>query len=211
MSVRAFTALATAAIVGFVALSALIGGGGGASSAQSAIDGDFIAAMVPHHESAIEMAKTARRDAEHPQIRGLAASIITAQSAEISELKATNERLFGEPIGRTAHGSLGLPASAMGMDMRPAMLRGAMPFDRVFIDMMIPHHQGAIRMARIELAQGHDHVLMQLAANIVTAQSREINAMNTWRAAWYGAPSPAGAVPDPNESSAPSMPNSMSH
>jgi len=192
-------------------VSALIGGGGGASSEQRAIDGDFIAAMVPHHESAIKMAKTARREADHPQIRGLAASIVTAQSMEISELKAANERLFGEPIGRTAHGSLGLPASAMGMDMRPAMLRGAVPFDREFIDMMIGHHQGAIRMARIELAQGHDHELMQLAANIVTAQSREINKMNGWRESWYGAPSPAGAVPDPNESVAPSMPNSMSH
>jgi len=36
-------------------------------------------------------------------------------------------------------------------------LEEAIPFDRAFIDAMIPHHQGAIRMARLELARVQTH------------------------------------------------------
>jgi uncharacterized protein (DUF305 family) len=54
--------------------------------------------------------------------------------------------------------------------------------------MMIPHHQGAIRMARIELAQGEDEELTELATAIIEAQSHEIEEMNSWRERWYGAP-----------------------
>ena len=40
--------------------------------------------------------------------------------------------------------------------MKMGALKDAKPFDRAFIDEMIPHHQGAIRMARAELAKGSD-------------------------------------------------------
>jgi uncharacterized protein (DUF305 family) len=76
-----------------------------------------------------------------------------------------------------------------------AKLARAQRFDRVFIDEMIGHHQGAIRMARAVLAQTDDGELRSLANAIVRAQSREIERMNRWRTAWYGAPSPSGDVP----------------
>ncbi len=79
------------------------------------------------------------------------------------------------------------------MDMKALM--GAKPLDRAFFDMMIPHHQGAIRMARSELARGSDPKLKAIAKAIVAAQTKEIKQMNSWRAQWYGAPSPAGGVP----------------
>jgi uncharacterized protein (DUF305 family) len=85
----------------------------------------------------------------------------------------------------------------MDMDMRS--LRHADPFDRMFIDMMIPHHQGAIRMARIELAEGANEESKSLAREIIAAQAAEIEQMNEWRARWYGAPSPAGGVPPEDE------------
>ncbi len=52
--------------------------------------------MVPHHQSAIEMARLAERQAEHPQIRELVKRVIDAQSKEIDELSSINEDLFGE-------------------------------------------------------------------------------------------------------------------
>lgn len=48
--------------------------------------------------------------------------------------------------------ALGLTMAQSGMTMNMSALNGVKPFDRAFIDMMIPHHQGAIRMARAELA-----------------------------------------------------------
>ncbi len=78
----------------------------------------------------------------------------------------------------------------MGMDGDAAMLDRASPFDRECIDMMIPHHQGAIRMARAELANGQSPELKELAEAIVDAQANEIDEMNTWRIEWFGARSP---------------------
>jgi uncharacterized protein (DUF305 family) len=92
-------------------------------------------------------------------------------------------------------GDLGMAEHEMGRDTDAAMLRDAKPFDREFIDMMIPHHQGAIRMAHVELDKGENAELKRLAEAIVDAQSKEIDDMNTWRVEWYGALSPAGGVP----------------
>ena len=53
--------------------------------------------------------------------------------------------------------------------------------DQDFVAMMIPHHQGAIDMAKVELAQGKDPVVRRLAHNIIAAQQREIKEMKEWQ------------------------------
>jgi uncharacterized protein (DUF305 family) len=158
-------------------------------------DGAFITEMVPHHESAVEMAELALERAEHPQTQRLARAIIQAQSNEIAQLEAIHERLFSEPVEDGDHGTLGLASHEGGMDTDMEALMDARQFDQAFIDMMIPHHQGAIRMARIQLDAGEDGELSALAESIIQAQSSEISQMNEWRVDWYGAPSPAGGIP----------------
>jgi uncharacterized protein (DUF305 family) len=64
-----------------------------------------------------------------------------------------------------------------GMEGDPSMLRTADPFDPEFIEMMIPHHEGAIEMARVELDKGADPELKVLAEDIIEAQEREITEM----------------------------------
>ena len=53
--------------------------------------------------------------------------------------------------------------------------------DRDFVQGMIPHHQGAVDMAKIVLAFGKDPELRKLAENIVKAQEEEIAWMNSWQ------------------------------
>ena len=60
-------------------------------------------------------------------------------------------------------------------------------FDRAFIDEMILHHQGAVAMARMALANASHPELKQMATAIIDAQTREIGQMQTWRQAWFGA------------------------
>jgi len=161
----------------------------------------FLQGMVPHHMMAIEMAEMAQQMATKPEIKQLASSIVKSQGGEIEKMNAIYGRLFAGAAlkpNEMAHDELGLTAEQAGMamtDKEMQAMMGAKPFDREFIDMMIPHHQGAIRMARVVLASTKDPEIRSLAQAIVTAQSKEIEEMNGWRKSWFGKPSPAGGVP----------------
>lgn len=74
----------------------------------------------------------------------------------------------------------------MSMDAMSAALKGKSgdAFDRAFIEMMIDHHQGAIDMAKLIPAQAKHAELKQLGADIITAQTREIEMMRGWLKAW---------------------------
>src|SRR5262249_15962847 len=54
--------------------------------------------------------------------------------------------------------------------------------DRDFVAGMIPHHQGAIDMAQVELKYGHAKALRKLARDIIAAQKKEIAFMEKWQA-----------------------------
>jgi uncharacterized protein (DUF305 family) len=196
---------ATAALA--AALATGCGSSDASNSASPAIGADraFVQQMIPHHQMAIQMAGSAQRKGEHPQTKALAAAIIAAQTREIGEMKPIAERVGVAPDqmpmgGMSAHmaddaAALGVPMNQTGMSTNMGALDTARPFDRAFVDMMIPHHQGAIRMARGELAKGGDPQLRTIAKAIVADQAKEIGQMNSWRTKWYGQPSPAGGVP----------------
>jgi uncharacterized protein (DUF305 family) len=86
-----------------------------------------------------------------------------------------------------AHDALGLSAQEAGNHIDGgAMLRGKRPFDRAFVDEMVPHHEGAIAMARAVLKQTRDSELRKLAQGIIQTQEREIAEMNDFRKREYG-------------------------
>jgi uncharacterized protein (DUF305 family) len=201
LTTKSFTWAGIAVLAVLVLGVTLIAGGEDEDTRASQTDGAFVAGMVPHHEGAIKMARIARERARHHEIRELADEVIATQTAEIETLESIHERLFGEPVGAMSHGSMGLDAQMMGMDADMSMLESASgpEFDRAFIDVMIAHHQGAVRMAQIELAEGEDPETRALAEDVIEAQSREIDAMNGWRERWYGEPSPSGGVPAEGE------------
>ena len=134
-------------------------------------DRAFVAEMIPHHESAIEMAKMAQDRGESPFVKKLADDIIRTQSEEIATLRQEDEGL--ETAGVEV-GSLGMDMD-MGMDM--SMLDTAEPFDEMFMQMMIEHHSSAIDMAEIELDKGDDPELKSLAQDVIDSQQREIDEM----------------------------------
>ncbi len=92
--------------------------------------------------------------------------------------------LFGVAVAGAA-GAANPPDQAM-MDGMARMNRamGAVPMtgdaDRDFVAMMIPHHQGAISMAEVELRYGRDPALRRLANAIIAAQRKEIATMRRW-------------------------------
>lgn len=168
------------------------------------VDKAFVRQMVPHHKMAVEMAQMAARSAEHDEIKTLSSEIISAQNKEITELEAIAKELGvtpGEPMGdsgsmqggdMTADAkTLGLEMDQMGMSMDMTALESADPFDKAFIDQMTVHHQGAIAMAKAELAGGENPELQKIATAIVSAQEKEIAQMKQWKTDWY--PGTAGS------------------
>lgn len=143
------------------------GGGGsiggmdhrGTASEGPALDRAFAQAMVPHHESAIEMVAVARDECVREKAGG----------AEAADRRLASE---GAEVG-----ALGMSEKEMTMDMDIEKLRGAKSFDATFLEMMIEHHRAAIRMAEVELQKGSDPTLQGLAREIVEAQETEIAQM----------------------------------
>ena len=145
-----------------------------AKTAGNGTDRAFVAAMIPHHESAVDMAEIAKTRAQSAFVTDLAADITKTQTEEISLMREVDAKLEEAGI---QPGKLSVSEHMMGMDQDIGMLESANPFDAAFIDMMIPHHEGALEMAREELDKGANPELKELARNIVDAQQREIDEM----------------------------------
>jgi uncharacterized protein (DUF305 family) len=146
-------------------------------------DKALIDAMVPHHQGAIEMTRVALKNAEHAEIKELSRNIISSQQAEIEELKAIKKEEFGTsnvPMEMSQEQMRG-----MGMMMDPQELADKEPFDKAFIDAMIPHHQSAIEIAEVAYEKSKNPRIKELAENIMSAQKREIEQMKQWRKDWF--------------------------
>lgn len=159
-------------------------------------DRAFIADMIPHHEGAIEMAAMAEDRAQSDFVRDLAAEIGAAQGPEIEQM-----RRIDEALAETVEiGELGVPDDAKGMHHDLDMLADAPSFDRAFLEMMIPHHEGAVVMSEALLDKGRNPELRDLAERIIEVQEREIAEMRKrLESLGDGSKGTGGASPDEND------------
>jgi len=83
-----------------------------------------------------------------------------------------------EPAGARFKQQMSGSLQRMDRQMIKAPMNGNVDHD--FASMMIPHHQGAIDMAKAELVYGNDSVMRRLAQEILVDQQSEIDAMRLW-------------------------------
>jgi uncharacterized protein (DUF305 family) len=157
-------------------------GDSGTSGTPTGADFDraFIDAMVPHHESAIEMAKAAKETGlEQPDLVKVADDILATQQPEIDKMKEWRGEWFGsseiDPNGAAA---LGMSESDMGMQHDADALLNSGDVDTDFAQMMVTHHQGAIDMAKLAADNAEHSEIKDLAEAIISAQEREIGVMS---------------------------------
>ena len=154
------------------------------------IDQHFIEQMIPHHESAVVMAKLALQKSKHPEIKTLATNIIKDQNKEIGGMSTWYKNWFGKEVSKVNTGMMGgsmMSGGGMhgGMQGEMTDLENASDFDKAFIEAMIPHHQSAIMMAQMLQSGTNRPEMQQLAKNIIESQSKEIQQMQTWYTKWY--------------------------
>lgn len=167
-------------------LAAGCGGGDGDKGSSPEVrangtDVAFVNAMIPHHEAAVDAADLALSRAEHRRLERLAEGIVQFQSQELATLRTVRDVLQEAGV---EEGDLGLSKSEQGMDHDPAGLRDAADFDCAFLEMMIPHHEGAIRMARAELKSGIHAELRRMSENIIDSQGFEVRQMKRFQRQW---------------------------
>ncbi|WP_068819722.1 DUF305 domain-containing protein [Phormidesmis priestleyi] len=162
-------------------------------AADAEYDLRFIDAMRPHHRGAIDMAKEAIQKSKRPEIKSLAQNIIVTQNREENELLAKWRKQWypnvpQESVAYDAQTNKSVPMSTAQKDsMAMKMDLGAADdqFDLRFLNAMIPHHEGAIVMAKDTLQKSKRPEIKQLAQEIATSQQTEIDQMKQWRKAWY--------------------------
>ncbi|MUL49082.1 DUF305 domain-containing protein [Mycobacterium sp. CBMA293] len=136
----------------------------------------FLDMMYPHHAQAVEMAKLVPARTLNQQVKDLAAAIEKAQAPEMQQM-TTLLAGFGKPApsATMSHSMPGLMTPQQMTELTG--LTGA-PFDKMWLQMMVEHHQGAITMANDELKNGTNPDAKGMAQAIVTAQQAEIATMN---------------------------------
>ena len=195
------TALAATAGVAALVLAACGGGGHdmgsmGSDSSPSAsasakagkhndADVSFATDMIQHHRQAVEMADLAADGASSQEVKDLATKIKGAQDPEIKTmsgwLTSWGEEVPADMSGMEGH-NMGDMSSMPGMmsseDMDKLEKASGAEFDKMFLEMMIKHHEGAVEMAETQRADGKYGPAVKLADDVITAQTAEIEQMN---------------------------------
>ncbi|WP_375498949.1 DUF305 domain-containing protein [uncultured Nostoc sp.] len=160
--------------------------------ADANFDLRFLDAMIPHHQGAVEMAKEVQQKSKRPEIKKLADNIIKSQNQEITQMKQWRQAWYPKAGDKPmAYDSQMGHMMEMSSDQMKTMMMsqdlGAADaeFDLRFINAMIPHHEGAVTMAKDVLSKSKRSEIKQLAQEIIKAQNTEIKEMQQWRKSWY--------------------------
>lgn len=157
--------------------------------AMGEFDQMFIDMMVPHHQSAIEMAKIIQQQGENPELKQIAESMIQSQQAEIDQLRQWRQQWYGSsdtpPMTQMpmmpGMSQMKQTGNTMTMDMTQDIERirnAPRPVDSTFVEAMTQHHQMAIEAATIAQQQATHQEIKDMAKNIIQAQQREIGEMS---------------------------------
>lgn len=152
----------------------------GAAAAFNDADVLFAQQMIPHHEQAVEMADIALDHADsgaRAEVVDLATRIREAQPPEIEQMTGWLREWGQEPTADTAHEMSTMDGEMTDEEMGELRDAGHDEFDRMWMEMMIAHHEGAIEMSETEQRDGTNPEAVALADQIITAQQAEIDEM----------------------------------
>lgn len=167
------------ALVGLTACSSDHGHNDSVAAQLTGRDADiaFAQMMIPHHQQAVEMSDIALTGGAGAQVTKLATAIKGAQDPEVQQMRGWLST-WGAPE-QMDHGSghMDMPGMMTAEQMQQLRAAKGTAFDRMWMEMMIAHHEGAITMAKDVLATTVDPEVKKLAEAVVAGQTAEIAEM----------------------------------
>ncbi|WP_310481968.1 DUF305 domain-containing protein [Chamaesiphon sp. VAR_48_metabat_403] len=153
----------------------------------------FVDSMIPHHQGALVMAQEVIQKSKRPELVKFAKAIISEQQKEIAQMQQWRKQWYPKASATPMmwHSEMN-HQMAMTAEYKQSMMMsmslGAADagFDLRFLNAMIPHHQGAVTMAKDSLKKSTRPQLQKLARSILVSQQSEIDRMTQWRQKWYG-------------------------
>jgi uncharacterized protein (DUF305 family) len=148
----------------------------------NADDYAFATSMIAHHQQAIELSELAPERSTNQELIALANQITAAQQPEINALRVFLVQWDENPEDNASHSASGHHDQMQGMVDDATMVKlGSLTgaeFDTLWLQSMISHHQGAIEMAKAEVATGQNVDVKRMAQTMIDAQQAEIKQMD---------------------------------
>ncbi|WP_164700525.1 DUF305 domain-containing protein [Modestobacter sp. KNN46-3] len=209
----------TGVLVAVIALGLLVAGGGLAVAlgvgrdeqpTTDSVAAGFSRDMSRHHLQAVEMANLALTETEDPEIRQLAFDISATQTNQLGRMQgwlslwdlpfnggetmawmSDGEMAGHDMAGHEADGAALMPGMATEAELAELRSLSGTAFDRMFLQLMIRHHQGGLAMAEYGREHSDVDVVERLARSIAETQDAETATMAAMLRARGGEPLPA--------------------
>ncbi len=143
----------------------------------------FVQGMIPHHRQALDLTALVADRAADPDLAAMAGRIEVSQVDEIEQMErwltSRGEDVPDEHAGHSV-GAHGMPGMLSPAELSRLERATGPRFDRLFLQLMIRHHEGAVVMVESLLTQGEggqESEVFQLASHVGSDQQVEIAAM----------------------------------
>jgi uncharacterized protein (DUF305 family) len=150
------------------------------AAAVAAVDTDYARMMLGHHEQALVLSALVPGRSSSPDVADLAFRIDRAQVEEVGQLQGFL-RLRGAPTDQGPTGMAGMPGMADAATLDRLRGLSGPAFDRLWLQTMTAHHEGALTMARQQLAAtggaASTSPLAEFSRTLLVAQQAEIDRM----------------------------------
>ncbi|MFE9249132.1 DUF305 domain-containing protein [Streptomyces sp. NPDC007088] len=138
----------------------------------------YVTRMIEHHEQALTLTGLVPDRAGSGAVERLARRIAAAQGPETEAMKGWLANNGGKDKQRSGgHDHASMPGMATPEQLRTLRAARGAAFDKLFLKLMIAHHEGAVTMATEVLAQGNNLQVEEMADDVVSQQSSEIHRM----------------------------------
>ncbi|MEO3978310.1 DUF305 domain-containing protein [Streptomyces sp. CAU 1734] len=155
----------------------------------NAADFSYAHMMIEHHAQALVMTELVPKRSKSDKVKRMAERITASQQPEIEAMegwlkinKAVEDKLK-KTQGDGGHGDHGdhaggsMPGMATPAQLKKLSAAKGAAFDKLFLELMITHHQGAVTMAAEVLTNGNNVRVEEMANDVAATQTSEINRM----------------------------------